>query len=171
MTKTDLYRVGFIMKPHGLKGEVTVSLDPDSPADWSNLKSVFVDIKGQIVPYFIESISLKGDKVFVKFEDVSSIDDARKLQKHSLYLQKKHRPKLQRGDFYNDEVIHFVVEDATLGALGRVVAVEQTNQSRFLIIEHNTKELMIPVTGPFITGINKSKQKISVNLPDGFLDI
>lgn len=159
------------MKPHGLKGELTVSLDPDSPADWRNLKSVFVDIKGQFVPYFIETISVKGDKAFVKFEDVSSIDETKKLQKRSLYLQKADRPQLQRGDFYNDEVIHFSVEDNNLGALGKVVAVEQTGPNRFLIIKHNAKELMIPVNGPFISGINKSKRKITVTLPEGFLDI
>jgi 16S rRNA processing protein RimM len=171
MKKTDLYKVGFIMKPHGLKGEVTVSLDADSPADWSRLKSVFVDINGQFVPHFIEGISVKGDKAFVKFEDVSSIDEARKLQKHSLFLQKATRPKLQRGDFYNDEITHFAVEDARLGPIGKVVAVEQTNHSRFLIVAHNIKELMIPVNGPFLTGINKSKRIITVNLPEGFLDI
>jgi 16S rRNA processing protein RimM len=30
---------------------------------------------------------------------------------------------------------------------------------------------MIPVNGPFITSINKSKKKINVALPEGFLDI
>lgn len=159
------------MKPHGLKGEVTVSVDVDSPADWKSLQTIFIDIKGQLVPYFIERLSLKGGKAFIKFEDVSTLDEAKKLQKSSLYLQKAYRPKLRRGDFYNDEVIGFVVEDATMGTLGNVVVVEQTGQSRFLIVKHNLKELMIPVTGPFITGINKSKRKISVNLPDGFLDI
>lgn len=159
------------MKPHGLKGEVTVSLDPDSPADWRKLKSVFVHIRGQFVPYFIKGISLKGDKAFVKFEDVSSFDEAKKLQKQALYLEKAARPKLQRGHFYNDEVVQFSVEDTHLGVLGNVVAVEQANQGRFLIVAHNTKELMIPVNGPFISRISKSTRKITVTLPEGFLDI
>ncbi len=159
------------MRPHGLKGEVTVALDPDSPADWGNLKSVFVHIKGQFVPYFIEGISLKGDKAFIKFEDVSSLDEAKKLQKLELYLEKTARPKLMQGDFYNDEVVQFSVEDTHVGVLGNVIAVEQANQGRFLIVAHNAKEVMIPVNGPFISGINRSKRKITVTLPDGFLDI
>jgi 16S rRNA processing protein RimM len=36
---------------------------------------------------------------------------------------------------------------------------------------HEGKEVLIPVNSPFITSINKSKKKISVNLPEGFLDI
>lgn len=159
------------MKPHGLKGEVTISLDATAPANWSLIKTIFIDIKGQFVPYFVEAMSVKGSKAFVKFEDVTSLDDAKKLQKHALYIQKADRPKLQRGGFYNDEVIDFTVEDTNLGVLGRVKAVEQTSQSRFLIVDHNTKELMIPVSGPFIFGINKSKRKITVTLPEGFLDI
>lgn len=159
------------MRPHGLKGEVTISLDADSPADWENLKSIFIEKKSQLVPYFIEHISVRNDKAFVKLEDVNTPEEAALLKSGSLYLPKESRPKLARGEFYNEEVIGFEVFDDVHGPLGFVEDVEQAGPNRFLIVTHIQKEVMIPVNGPFITGINKSKKKISVNLPDGFLDI
>lgn len=159
------------MKPHGLKGEVTVSLDVNEPADWENLKSVFIEKKSQLVPYFIESISVRNDKAFVKLEEVNTPEYAALLKGGSIYLPKKSRPKLARGEFYNEEVIGFEVIEDALGALGSVQDVEVAGPNRFLIVKYNKKEVMIPVIGPFITGINKSKKKISVSLPDGFLDI
>jgi 16S rRNA processing protein RimM len=60
------------MRPHGLKGEVTISLDVDAPADWDSLKSIFLEVKSQLVPYFIETISVRHDKAFLKLEDVST---------------------------------------------------------------------------------------------------
>jgi 16S rRNA processing protein RimM len=43
--------------------------------------------------------------------------------------------------------------------------------NRLLALDHNGKEVLIPVNSPFITRINKSKKMITVNLPEGFLDI
>lgn len=171
MNINDHYKVGHVMKTHGLKGEVTISLDADAPVDWENLKTIFIEKKSQLIPYFIESISVRNDKAFVKLEDVSNPEQAALLKGGSLYLPKESRPKLARGEFYSEEVIGFEVTDDELGVLGKIQDVEQAGPNRFLIIVYNEKEVMIPVNGPFITSINKSKKKINVSLPEGFLDI
>lgn len=171
MNINDHYKVGYIIKPHGLKGGVTISLDADAPVDWENLKLIFVEKKSQLIPYFIESISVRNDKAFVKLDDVSTPEQASLLKGSSLYLSKESRPKLERGEFYNEDVIGFEVMDEIHGPLGFIEGVEQVGPNRFLILSYIQKEIMIPVNGPFIKSINKSKKKISVTLPDGFLDI
>lgn len=159
------------MRPHGLKGEVTISLDADAPADWDSLKSVFVEHKNKLIPYFIEYISVRGDKAFVKLEDVSTPEAAAAMKGSSLYLPKASRPKLARGDFYHDEIIDFEVIDDELGLLGTVETIEQAGPNRFIVLSHKTKEVMIPVNGPFIKSINRTKKTVSVSLPEGFLEI
>jgi 16S rRNA processing protein RimM len=49
--------------------------------------------------------------------------------------------------------------------------VTSAGPNKLLSVDHHGKEVLIPVNSPFITGINKSKKKISVTLPDGFLDL
>lgn len=171
MNLNELYKAGFIMRPHGLKGEVTISLDADAPVEWETLESVFVENKGKIIPYFIESVSVRGDKAFVKFEDVNSPEGAAALKGNSLYLPKTSRPKPARGDFYNEELIDFEVIDEELGLLGTVQTIEQAGPNRFIVLSHKMKEVMIPVNGPFIKSINRTKKTVSVSLPEGFLDI
>jgi 16S rRNA processing protein RimM len=171
MSFNDHYKVGYVMKTHGLKGEITISLDAEAPVDWENLKTIFIERKSQLVPYFIESISVRNDKAFVKLDDVNTPELASSLKGSSLYLSKESRPKLQRGEFYNEDVIGFEVLDDIHGPLGFVEDVEQAGPNRFLILSYLQKEIMIPVNGPFIKSINKSKKKISVSLPDGFLEI
>ena len=167
----ELYKAGFVMRTHGLKGEVTISLDDDAPADWESLESVFVETKNKLAPYFIEHISVRGDKAFVKFEDVNTPEGAAALKGSSLYLPKASRPKLERGDFYNEELIDFEVIDSELGLLGTVQTIEHAGPNRFIVLSHKTKEVMIPVNGPFIKSINRTKKTVSVSLPEGFLDI
>jgi 16S rRNA processing protein RimM len=170
MEISECYKIGYVAKTHGLKGEVTIVLGQECP-DLKSIKTIFVERTGQLIPYFIDTISLKGDKAFLKLEDVNSAEGAQALKGSSLFLPLKERPKLARGEFYNDEVIGFEVVDDTKGTLGHVEAVFEQGPNRHLILNQNTKEIMIPVNGPFITGINKTKKRISVNLPEGFLDI
>jgi 16S rRNA processing protein RimM len=171
MNLKDYYKAGFIMRPHGLKGEVTISLDADSPSEWESIETILIDVKGRLLPYFVTSISLKGNKAYLKLDDVDNPEVAGQLKGCSLFLLKETRPKLERGDFYNDEIIGFEVEDEVLGLLGEVHTIEQAGVSRFIIVFHNNKEVMIPAHQPLLKSINKSKKKITVSLPDGFLDI
>lgn len=171
MKREDCFKAGFIMRPHGLKGEVTVSLDPDSPSDWETLKTVFIDQRNTLVPYFIEYASVKNDKAFVKFEDISTPEAAAGLKNLSIYLEKTSRPKLQAGDFYDDEIIGFKVEDEAEGLLGVVKDIERAGMNRFIILDYADKEVMIPAQPPLVKSVNRTKKVISVNLPEGFLDI
>ena len=170
MESTEYFKIGYVAKSHGLKGEVTIVLSPDCP-DLESLKSIFVETKNQLIPYFIESVSLNGYKAFLKLEEVDTPELAHALKGSSLFLPKSDRPKLIRGEFYNDEVLGFEVIDSEKGALGPVDEVFENGPNRYLIVILNKKEIMIPLNGPFIKGVNKSKRKISVELPDGFLDI
>jgi 16S rRNA processing protein RimM len=160
------------MKPHGLKGEVTISLEDDAPIDFSVLDTLFILEKdNRLIPFFIESFSGKGTKAFVKFEDVNDPETANKISKKPIYLPKSSRPKSGKGEFYEDEIQDFEVWDTNHGLLGKVTSVVQTGANKLLEVDHNGKEVLIPINSPLILSINKSKKKISVDLPEGFLDI
>ena len=62
MTTDECYRLGKITKPFGFKGQVIFFLDVDCPEDYADLDSVFVEVKGALVPYFIEAIAINGNR-------------------------------------------------------------------------------------------------------------
>jgi 16S rRNA processing protein RimM len=171
MELDSCFKVGFVLRTHGLKGEVTISIDDDAPVNLSALPAVFLAFDDRLVPYFIQSISMRGTKGFVKFEDIDTIDEASKLLKKSIYLQKSARKKSSGSEFHNDEIIQFSVIDESLGPLGSVVDIMQAGPNRLLVLDNAGKEVLIPINGPFITRINKSTRIITVKLPAGFLDI
>ena len=171
MKKADCFSIGFIKGPHGLKGEVTVSLNAEAPANWKKIKNVLLDINGQLVPHFIEHISVRDTKAFVKWEDVNTVEAAKELQGCGLFLPKSVRPASGRGEFYNDEILGFVVVDKELGELGTVREVQEYGPNRFLVFDCEGKEHLLPVNAPFIRSINKTSRKITVELPQGFLEI
>ncbi|MBL7871998.1 MAG: 16S rRNA processing protein RimM [Cyclobacteriaceae bacterium] len=169
MERSTCFKIGYVAKTHGLKGEVTIMYT--DVANLESVKSVFIEVRNDLVPYFIEHVSSRKDKAFIKFEDVNTLEAATMLKGSSIYLDKSQRPKLKRGEFYDDEVIDFTVEDEDLGLLGAVKEVAQSGPNRLLSLDYLGKEVLIPINGPFILSINKTKKKIIVLLPDGFLDL
>ena len=156
------------MKTHGLKGEVTLNLSPDAPE--LTVKDVLmVEQMGGHVPFFVQQISINGNKVFLKLEDVNTFEQASQLKGCSVFIEKSKRPKLKRGEFYDDELDGFEVVDKTHGNLGHVSQIISQGLSRLL--EVGDKNLLIPINGPFIISISKTKKKIDVDLPEGFLEI
>jgi len=169
MNKQDCYSIGYISKTHGLKGEVTAVFT--EPIELDTVESVFIELEGSLVPYFIHSFSDRGDKAFIKFDDVNTPEQAAALKGSTLFLNKSVRPSLKRGEFYNDEVVGFSVDDETLGTLGPVKQVIESGLNRLLEVDHQGKEVLIPINSPFIKSVNKSKKLIKVHLPEGFLSI
>lgn len=171
MTIDACYKIGFVMKPHGLKGQVTISLDPEAPVDFDSIDTVFLEQNERLLPYFIENISLKGNRAFLKLEEVDTPEEAGRIARSSIYLPKTARPKSGRGEFYDDEVIGFEVEDSKEGVLGTVAEIVRAGGNRLLSVTSEAREVLIPLNGPFIDGVNKTRKRISVTLPDGFLDL
>src|SRR6185436_12562314 len=169
MSIEDCFKVGYISKTHGLKGEVTAIFDQDFELE--ELTSLFLEFNGSLVPYFLEEFSDRGDKAFLKFESIDSIKEADLLKGRSVFLPKTIRPKLKRGQFYDDEVTGFSVEDETIGDLGSVSKVESTGLNRLLVIIHNQKEILVPIDSPFVKSVNKSQKTIKLKLPEGYLEV
>ena len=50
MQKEDCFKVGYISKTHGLKGEVTAILEYE--LDFENTSALFLEINENLVPHF-----------------------------------------------------------------------------------------------------------------------
>ena len=87
-----------------LKGEVQIFIDSDNPQAYQNLESVFVQQGQQLVPFFIESISIRSDKAIVAFEDIRRIEEASPLKGLKLFLPLTVLPELKEDEFYLHEL-------------------------------------------------------------------
>ena len=117
MNIDDCFYLGRITKPWGVKGQVMMFLDVDAPEDYLGLDSAFVEVKGQLVPYFFHLDNLNGNKAVATFEDLTP-DQANALVGHSLYLPLDLLPKLEGNKFYFHEVVGFRVIDEEKGDIG-----------------------------------------------------
>ena len=116
MDLSQYIKIGYVSKTHGLKGEVTFQLSTDAP-DPEVGQVLMFEKNGAVVPHFVKEISINGAKAFVRLEDVSTFEGAEQLKGNSIYLEKSKRPKLKRGEFYDDELVGFSVHDVEAESL------------------------------------------------------
>jgi 16S rRNA processing protein RimM len=171
MNKNDCYQLGKITKTHGLKGELQIWLDVDNPADYEDLDSVLLEIKGDLIPYLVEQIQVRGTKSIIKFEEIDSIEVAQKLVNTDIYLPLDLLPELENEQFYYHEITGFRVVDEVKGALGIITAVYTSNQQDLIAMDYQEVEVLIPINDDIVKSVDKEKKELYTNLPDGLLEV
>lgn len=172
MTKEDCYLLGKITKTHGLKGELAIWLDVDYPEEYEELDSVLLEIKGELVPHFVEEIQIRPNKSIIKFEDIDTIEAASKLVNCDIYLPEDNLPELEDDDqFYYHEIINYDVVDEVKGKLGKVLAVYTSERQDLIAMQYEGKEVLIPIDDDIVKTVDREKKELYTNLPEGLLEI
>ena len=99
MNKNDFFYLGRIVKAYGKKGELNVVFDTNKPENYKDLKSVFLDLKGNLIPYFIEKIQIKNNKAIIKLKDVLTPEIAEMFVNAEIFLPLDQLPKLTGNKF------------------------------------------------------------------------
>ncbi|GGI55880.1 ribosome maturation factor RimM [Winogradskyella haliclonae] len=172
MKKDDCFYLGKIVKKYSFKGELLAKLDTDEPDLYDNLDAIFIDLRGNLVPFFIETSQLhKSDLLRLKLEDVDNEADADALLKSDLYLPLDLLPKLEGNKFYFHEVIGFTMNDENFGEVGKIVGVNDSTAQALFEVDRNGIEILIPMNDEFIVKIDKDNKTVMVNTPEGLIDL
>lgn len=164
--------MGYIVRTHGTSGNVVIYLDVDYPDDYDGLESVFVEVKGELVPYFIEDINIqKQSNAIVRFEDINTIEKGQALIGSSLYLPLDELAELEEDEFYYHEIKGFTVVDEVKGELGVVQEVYSLNGQDLIAMEYQGSEVLIPTANDIVLKADKGSKKLFVNLPEGLLEV
>ena len=172
MQKKDCFYLGKVVRKHSFKGEVVIKLDTDEPELYAQMDAVFVNVGGNLIPFFIEkSLLQKGNQLRVKFEDFTTEEDANGILKSEVYLPLELLPKLTGNKFYYHEIIGFTIEDVNFGKVGKLVAINDKTAQPLFEIENGEKEILIPMIDDFIKNVDKINKIIVVETPEGLIEM
>lgn len=171
MKHSDCYEIGYIVKTHGLKGEVTLELDVDEPESYSELDSAFVEMKKQLVPFFIQRINIQQKRAIIKFEGIDTLEQANTLIHCKVMLSLDHLPETEEGKFYLHDILGYTVEDETLGKLGIITQLYEGSHQDILGMEYQGKEVLIPVVDAIVLSADAEAKTVQTRLPDGLVDL
>ncbi|KMQ65630.1 ribosome maturation factor RimM [Chryseobacterium angstadtii] len=171
MRKEDCYLLGKITRRHGLAGNVILKLDTDQPELYNKLESIFVEINGLLVPFFIAKSSWsKNDALNLAFKNSSEALVDQSLGK-SVYLPLATLPKLSGKQFYYHEIIGFDILDENDNECGVIRSVNDQTAQNYFVTNLDGKEVVIPIIKDWILEVNREKRFIKMQLPEGLIDV
>lgn len=160
-----------ILKPRGVKGEVTARALSDLPGAYTDLGEVLLIRPGWERLCRVEMARTYAKKVILRFSGVNSYPEAQELCGSTVS-----RPALEFVDagpdsYYISQLIGCLVElpDGTI--LGEVGDVITTGGTDVLSVRTPRGEVLVPFTRSICIRIDPEQKRIQVDPPDGLLKI
>jgi 16S rRNA processing protein RimM len=171
MDREGYFRIGTVLKTKGLKGEMQLYMDYDGVEN-INITSMFLDIAGKLVPFFVESIKHnQKNSAYLYLEDIDTIEKASALVRKDIYLPNKAKPKKRKEDFGLKDLKGFIAVDINEGELGEITDIHEFPQQLIAAVTYKNNEVLFPLNESIILGIDRVKNIVTVDLPDGLLDV
>ena len=166
----DLYEIGTLGKPHGVKGEIAFRFS-DDVFDRADADYLFVEVDGLPVPFFIEEYRFKSDSLaLMKFSGVDTADDAQELNGCSVLFERSQTPD---DDLLSwAEIIGYTIIDASTGReVGRLLAVDDTTINLLFEVEvaGTDEPVLLPAAEELIADVDRDRREIRLTIPDGLL--
>ncbi len=137
-----------------------------------DLDSVFIEVSGKLVPYFVESIKyLPKNAAYLFLEDVDTIEKASLLARKDIYLPNKQKPKKKKQEFTLFDLKGFTAVDENEGILGIITDIHEYPKQLIAAVTYKNCEVLFPLNEEIIKGIDVVKEVVTVDLPEGLLEI
>lgn len=174
MIPTDeLVEIGRFGKPHGIKGELSAII-PDTDIEPAELKCVFVESDGLMVPFFIVSQRTKGaESVLLIFEGIDTQEKAALFTNKAIYARPCDLPENEEDTdgFYLDDLIGYTIM-ADGSEIGTVEDFDDsTDNYLFIVATDEGKSILIPANPDLIESIDPETHTLSMNLPAGLINL
>jgi 16S rRNA processing protein RimM len=163
--------LGRITKVSGYEGAVAVKLERNFSGKIPHIESVFLEIEGRPVPFFVSGSDYSGaDILKLKFDGYDSSDRVDEFTGCRIFLTTVRESENTSEDFQSLEGYNIMTPDKKL--LGTVTEVIQ-NPGQWLldVASPAGKSMLIPLHEHFLVKIDKKKKIMVMDIPEGLTEI
>ncbi len=162
-------KVGQIVRPFGLKGEVKVKLYTDFPEERFSVRMpLFLSTAKEDVDVTVASFRMHQGFALVSFEGKPSIDDIEVYRNCELSIDES-RIEHDEDEVYFFDLIDCSVVDENGVLLGIISEVIDSPAHAIIRVKREGKDLLIPYVDAFVVDEDMDKKKITVRLIEGML--
>ena len=166
---TCLVPIGRIVRPHGIKGALKIfpygeTLSTASPGEKLLLQAV--EETGESGLTIIE-LRPQAKYWIGRFEEISTVDQARELSASEVFVPRDRLPPLEEGEFYQFQLIGLTAQTKEGRILGTVRGIIETGGNDVYVLDCEGKELLIPAVEDVVCEIDLARKRMIVQLPEG----
>lgn len=174
VTIEDLISIGQVIKTIGYKGNILIRPFEGFNKTWENLKKCIIRVNGVLAPFFIEKIEKHQDELIVKFDNYCDDKSAHEILHHEIFVMNNQVTTETPVESAEDDLeswIGFTVIDTTQGVLGLIEDIEELPGQFLIHLTYKDKEIAIPFAEELVLDIDVDNKTLTMELPDGILDL
>ena len=171
--KEDVYKIGRLGKPHGVKGEISFQFS-DDVFDRVDADYIIIEVDGILVPFFIEEYRFRSDETaLLKLEDIDTQEAARELTNSDVFFERRLSDNPESPSMA--AIIGYrIVNNADNREIGTIVGFDDSTENTLFEVmktDDPDSSILIPAAEEFIKSIDNDKREIRVTLPEGLIDL
>jgi 16S rRNA processing protein RimM len=165
----EFLEIGKVNNTHGLKGEVKLEMWCDGIDFLKQLKSVYLDDKGNKA-LKIAAVRPQKNVAIIKFAEITSIEQAEELKNKVLFCN-RNDAELDEGAFYLADIIGAKVVDVESGReYGKIADIMNYGASDVYDVVRDKKHYLIPAIPDVVKEIDTENGIVLIKAMKGLFD-
>jgi 16S rRNA processing protein RimM len=166
--------LGYVLRPHGVRGELRVSAMTDYPERVAKLKQVYFSRNPEnptdVKAYPVESARLHQNYILLKLKDIDDRDQADTFREYAVMVDMGNAVPLEKDEYYLYQLIGLTVKTADGMEIGKITDVFETGANDVYVVQNARHgEVLIPAHKETLVDIDVDAGVVIVNLPEGLL--
>lgn len=171
--KAKCLKIGYLQKPHGIKGEAVLQFEPEYEASLDEMPLLFLEIDGLLVPFFMQEEGLRfrsSETALIHFDWIDDEEQARKICGSSVYILEE--------DWINESeelslhmLVGYTLFDTEKGKIGPIAQVDDYAGNLILTVTYHDQEVLVPFNEDFLTRFDEEKREMELQCPEGIFDL
>ena len=167
----DQIALGDIVATHGVAGWLRLRLfNPQGRTLYSSTEVELARGDARLT-LRVDQAKPHGGLALLKLSGVDDMDAARELVGCRLSVRQDTLAPLSPSEYYYEEVVGFEVMDSGGERIGTVTRIWPTQGGDLLVVAGPGKEHLIPAVSEFIRQIDVVTRTITIDPPDGLLEL
>lgn len=167
----EVYKIGKIGKPHGVRGELTLRFT-DDVFDRVDADYLVLNVDGILVPFFMDEYRFRTDETaLVKFSGIETVERASELTGCDVFFPRSLAPTDNEELTWSQIVGYTIINIGAEGQeheAGRIVEADDTTENVLLTLDNGQ---LIPAAYDLIEDIDHDTRRLLMRLPEGLLDL
>ena len=169
MTRDNCLLLGTISKTHGVRGELILRIASPTFEPDENWESLFLQIDGILVPFFIASLyAPKAEEWIICFDDYENKDSAQQLVGLPVWILKEYLTKAREA-FHLEKLTGYTLINLSTGKHGLINDFLDIPGNPVFEVMLTSEKVLVPAQENLIEEIDEENQKLFMRLPEGIM--
>ncbi|MDD3401110.1 MAG: ribosome maturation factor RimM [Eubacteriales bacterium] len=155
------FRIGIIVRPHGVHGAVKCNPLTDEPKRFIGMKSAYLELHGSLVPVQLLVHSAQKDAVILSVDGYDTPEKANELRDVYICVERNDAIKLPAFTYFVADLIGCMACDTNGNQYGKLTDVLETGANDVYVIDGG--KLMVPALKKVISKVDVDNAVIVFN--------